>query len=369
METTIPFKQQECDEDDGITHLVFSIVVVLVNVPYSTCNGPQNQSRCHIPIIIYTSWCAVVGELMLLPAFNAVGSAFSTMLFLILMAQGTVTRLSGSMLAEVRASGENVSLTCTVQVPENITHSFSPISWYRREPDRSIHYVAHFGSVPIPYVRYSSRVNPKDGIFNFTISNLQRVDTGIYFCIRRSAFNLFPGSNSRLIVTDPAVKPSAQIMTPSWDVEATVEQDLIPLICLVTDALSVKVRLVWTASGQEVFNISLDGQKWIMGVNGSYTYVSQLSVTTNTLMKVIKCALLDTNGDVIAEATLKNKQNTDCLHQMILYGLPAVFFVSMMAVILTCIYKKWKKRVCETTKSVCREQKGTQLRRTLEDVP
>ncbi|XP_039628448.1 uncharacterized protein LOC120541132 [Polypterus senegalus] len=307
-------------------------------------------------------------KLMPLPAFNAVGSAFSAVLFLILMAQGTVSRLSGFRLAEVRANGENVSLTCEVLVPENITQSFSPISWYRQEPDRSIHYVADFGSVPIPYGRYSSRANPKDGIFNLTISNLQRVDSGIYFCIRRSALNLFPGSNSRLIVTDPAVKPSAQIMTPFWEAEATVKQDHIPLICLVTDALSVKGRLVWTVSGQEVFNISLDVQKWIMGENGGYTYVSQLSVTTNPLMKDIKCALLDTNGDVIAEATLQNKQNTDCLHQTVLYGLPAVFFVSMTAVILTCIYKKWKKRARETTKSDCRQEKGTRLRRTPEDV-
>ncbi|XP_028648299.1 uncharacterized protein LOC114644320 [Erpetoichthys calabaricus] len=294
-------------------------------------------------------------------------SVFLVMSLLILVALGGMTVLSGAIPVEVKVSGEDVSLTCRIQANKDLLLSISYVSWYRQEPDGGTNYLTAFSTYYLHYNRYSGALNLQEGIISLNISDVRRADSGMYFCIARAALNFFPGTSSKLIVTDPAVKPRVQIMSPHWEDKAPDEEDHLLLICLVTDALPLKAKLMWTVSGQELHISTLDGHEGIIAANGGYTFVSHCKIDAIQYTKDIRCSLLDSTGALIAETVYRHNQNPECLQQMVLYGLPGVFLLSLLIVVVTCIYRRRKKRARGTTTTVCYKQESARPRKCLEN--
>ncbi|XP_032060204.1 immunoglobulin kappa light chain-like [Aythya fuligula] len=115
--------------------------------------------------------------------------------------------------------GATAELSCSIS--GNPEHA----NWYREKPDGSLEWIYWSAKASKPKERYSGTMRAQ-GIFSLSISNVQREDSGYYYCTSFVLHSQF-GNGTRLLVTD-ASEPKVSLLVP---VDTEEPSDVVPLLC------------------------------------------------------------------------------------------------------------------------------------------
>ncbi|XP_038023807.2 M1-specific T cell receptor beta chain-like [Anas platyrhynchos] len=113
----------------------------------------------------------------------------------------------------------------TAELNCSISGSTDRASWYREKPDGSLEWIYWSAAASKPNGKYSGMMRAW-GIFSLSISNVQREDSGYYYCTSSVLHSQF-GNGTRLLVTD-ASEPKLSILVP---VDAEEPSDFVSLLC------------------------------------------------------------------------------------------------------------------------------------------
>ncbi|XP_029881269.2 uncharacterized protein LOC115345893 [Aquila chrysaetos chrysaetos] len=159
---------------------------------------------------------------------------------------------AGPTLAEVRhvqqspgqlwvLPGETAELSCRV-----LDHS-QYVNWYKERPDGSLYWIYRNLNYPSSAGKYSGR-SETWGSFSFTISSVQREDSGVYYCSSSNFYTLF-GDRTRLVVTN-ASEPKLSILVPIDAEEPGQPLASIPLLCHLHDLPPGWDTVRWQPGGE-----------------------------------------------------------------------------------------------------------------------
>ncbi|XP_075764422.1 immunoglobulin gamma-1 heavy chain-like [Pelodiscus sinensis] len=126
-------------------------------------------------------------------------------------------------------SGKNAQLDCKISEEEVST------MWYKEQQNGGLQWIHQSSKFNSSEGKYSSKVDITAKMYSLIISNVQRNDSGVYYCGLFSFLYLQPnfGNGTRLVVTD-ASEPRLSILAPSDPGDAELPHD-VPLLCLLSD--------------------------------------------------------------------------------------------------------------------------------------
>ncbi|XP_049662662.1 uncharacterized protein LOC126041276 [Accipiter gentilis] len=137
--------------------------------------------------------------------------------------------------------GETAELSCRVS-----DHS-QYVNWYKEKPDGSLDWIYRNLNYTSPGRKYSGR-SETWGSFSFTISSVQREDSGVYYCSSSNVYTLF-GDGTRLVVTN-ASEPKLSILVPVDVEEPRQPLTSIPLLCHLHDLPPGWDTVRWQPGGE-----------------------------------------------------------------------------------------------------------------------
>ncbi|XP_041094983.1 uncharacterized protein LOC121306992 isoform X2 [Polyodon spathula] len=171
--------------------------------------------------------------------------------------------------------GESVRLQCSIGTE---LEESSLISCYRERLGGVLELLAQFIQNALTNGRYTGEIHNKNGNFSLTIGNVQRNDSGLYFCIVRASGTFTPGRSSRLVVADPQRTPSVQLFSPVSAEGESGWTEPVPVVCLVRDASPLWGPVLWTIPGLSAEPPpGLD--EVLIEPDGSYTVTSHTTVS------------------------------------------------------------------------------------------
>uniref|UniRef100_A0A8C3H9C0 Ig-like domain-containing protein n=1 Tax=Chrysemys picta bellii TaxID=8478 RepID=A0A8C3H9C0_CHRPI len=101
------------------------------------------------------------------------------------------------------ASGKTAEIHCKLSTRRQYMY------WYKELQNGSLHGIYQsYESAALPHEKYSSKVNIPANTFTLIISNVQRNDSGVYFCGLAVYVHPNFGTGTRLIVTGDQDFPS-----------------------------------------------------------------------------------------------------------------------------------------------------------------
>ncbi|TFK06620.1 rho GDP-dissociation inhibitor 1 [Platysternon megacephalum] len=176
--------------------------------------------------------------------------------------------------------GETAQLDCHSSKVEG------RIMWYKEQQGGSLQWIYQsFESAPSDG-KYSSNVNTAANSFSLIISNLQRDDSGVYYCGLSAFLYLQPnfGNGTRLIVTD-ASEPSLSILVPFAPEDAELPP-VIPLLCLLSDFTPPWSAVLWD-TGEQVSEGQMDAGA--IDGNGVFSVWSLTTIPSETWNQETNC--------------------------------------------------------------------------------
>ncbi|XP_075764424.1 uncharacterized protein LOC142819723 [Pelodiscus sinensis] len=226
------------------------------------------------------------------------------------------------------SSGEAAQLDCRPSKGEG------RVMWYKEQPSGSLLWIYQsFASAP-PDGKYASKVNSTANTFSLLISNVQRKDSGVYYC-GLSAFLYLQsnfGNGTRLIVTD-ASKPRLSVLAPSDPGEAELPHN-VPLLCLLLDFTS-PWSVLWDTREEP------DGQADAGAIDGDgvYSIWSLTTIPSEWWNQGTNCTCTaNENGTGRNISTTVAMETGDC--RIVFYaGLPCIFILLLIQLLIVL----WRK--------------------------
>ncbi|XP_034612643.1 immunoglobulin gamma-1 heavy chain-like [Trachemys scripta elegans] len=229
-----------------------------------------------------------------------------------------------------RIPGQTVQLDCHPSKAEG------RIIWYKEQQGGSLQWIYQsFESAPSDG-KYSSNVNTAANTFSLIISNLQRDDSGVYYCGLSAFLYLQPnfGNGTRLIVTD-AAEPSLSILVPSTPEDAELPP-VIPLLCLLSDFTPPWSAVVWD-TGEQVSEGQTDAGA--IDGNGVFSVWSLMTIPSETWNQetICTCTAKENSTGRSISATV-SRETGDC--GIVLYaGLPCISILLLIQLLILL----WRK--------------------------
>ncbi|XP_067878572.1 Ig heavy chain Mem5-like isoform X2 [Heterodontus francisci] len=189
------------------------------------------------------------------------------------------TVLSQSPPIQTVPVGSRVQLNCHT---EKVVAGY--VFWYRQQHRRDMQLLYRVGKHYPADGRFSGEVDDKSGNYALVNSNVQRNDSGMYYCASRNYQNMVQifGNGSKLVVTDGP--PAVFLLTPPPAEISSMER--VPLMCLVRGLSPHSLPILWNVSGQVT-----DGQtdSGTIDEDGTYSIRSHISVPTETWSSGVVC--------------------------------------------------------------------------------
>uniref|UniRef100_A0A8C4WSF8 Ig-like domain-containing protein n=1 Tax=Gopherus evgoodei TaxID=1825980 RepID=A0A8C4WSF8_9SAUR len=157
--------------------------------------------------------------------------------------------------------------------------------WYKEQAG-SLRWIYRSSEFALPDGKYSSAVNTATNSFSLIISNVQREDSGVYYCGLFSFIYVQPnfGNGTRLIITD-ASEPRLSILVPSTPEDAELPS-VIPLLCLLSDFTPPWSAVLWDI-GEEASEGLMDAGA--IDGNGIFSVWSLMTIPSETWNQKTTC--------------------------------------------------------------------------------
>ncbi|XP_044846812.1 immunoglobulin gamma-1 heavy chain-like [Mauremys mutica] len=227
-------------------------------------------------------------------------------------------------------SGQTAKLDCKISEEE------WRVRWYKEQQNGSLHGIHQSSESESLDEKYSRKVNITANTFSLLINNIQRDDSGVYYCGLSASVYLLPnfGNGTRLIVTD-ASKPRLSILVPSTQ-EDTELPRVIPLLCLLSDFTPPWSEVLWD-TGEE----ASDGQTDAGAIdgNGVFSVWSLMTIPSETWNQktICTCTAKESSMGRSISATV-SKETGDC--SIVFYaGLPCIFLLLLIQLLILL----WRK--------------------------
>ncbi|XP_067878574.1 Ig heavy chain Mem5-like [Heterodontus francisci] len=160
----------------------------------------------------------------------------------------------------------------------------SYVFWYRQQHRRDMQLLYTVGKNYPADGRFSGEVDDNSGNYALVISNVQRNDSGMYYCASRNYQNMARifGNGSTLVVTEG--RPAVFLLIPPPAEISSMER--VPLMCLVRGLSPHSLPILWNVSG-----VISEGQtdSGAIDEDGTYSVRSHISVSAETWSSGVVC--------------------------------------------------------------------------------
>ncbi|XP_034612581.1 immunoglobulin gamma-1 heavy chain-like isoform X2 [Trachemys scripta elegans] len=227
-------------------------------------------------------------------------------------------------------SGQTAHLDCRISEEE------WRVRWYKEQQNGSLHGIHQSSESESLDGKYSSKVNITANMFALLISNVQREDSGVYYCGLSASVYLQPnfGTGTRLIVTDGS-EPRLSILVPSTQEDAELPP-IIPLLCLLSDFTPPWSEVLWD-TGEE----ASEGQTDAGAIDGKgvFSVWSLTTIPSETWKQetICTCTAKESSEGRSISATV-SKETGNCM--IVFYaGLPCIFILLLIQLLILL----WRK--------------------------
>ncbi|XP_037738505.1 immunoglobulin gamma-1 heavy chain-like [Chelonia mydas] len=229
----------------------------------------------------------------------------------------------------------------TAQLDCNPSKKEWSVVWYKEQQSGSLQWIYQSSQFATPNGKYSSKVDVTANKFSLNINNVQRNDSGVYYCGLSASVYVQPnfGNGTRLIVTD-ASEPRLSILVPSAPEDAELPP-IIPLLCLLSDFTPPWSEVLWD-TGEEASDSQMDAGA--IDGNGVFSVWSLTTIPSETWNQETICtctAKESSTGRSISATVSKEteRQDTgDC--RIVFYAeLPCIFILLLIQLLILL----WRK--------------------------
>ncbi|KAG6929292.1 hypothetical protein G0U57_006038, partial [Chelydra serpentina] len=234
-----------------------------------------------------------------------------------------------------RTPGQTAQLDCSLSKKE------WSIVWYKEQQSGRLQWIYQSSRFATSRGKYSSKVDITANKFSLNISNVQRNDSGVYYCGLSASVYVQPnvGNRTRLIVTD-AAEPSLSILVPST-LEDAEHPPVIPLLCLLSDFTPPWSAVLWD-TGEQVSEGQMDAGA--IDGNGVFSVWSLTTIPSETWNQETTCtctAKESSMGRSISATVSTETERRDAGHcGIVLYtGLPCIFILLLIQLLILL----WRK--------------------------
>ncbi|XP_072918452.1 immunoglobulin kappa light chain-like [Hemitrygon akajei] len=208
------------------------------------------------------------------------------------------------------------------------------INWYKRSDQRHLQFVCSVGKYVKAQGRFSGLVDEISATYSLVIENVQRKDSGIYFCADQF-YGEF-GNGSKLVVTEQP--PTIFLLAPQADQIAQMQ--LVTLMCLVRGVSSHSLSIRWNISGH-----ATEGRvdPPIFDPDGGYSVRSRFQIPVESWRSGTVCTCA--TGQLVSDSVSAQKDSLQLqLCHVLSIGLAATLVFLAVGATTVAIRKYRKER-------------------------
>ncbi|XP_048381752.2 uncharacterized protein LOC125449850 [Stegostoma tigrinum] len=237
--------------------------------------------------------------------------------------------------------GSTVMLNCYTSC-----YTSGGVHWYKQQLQEHLQLVYIVHKHFVPDRRFSGKINDDSTIYTLVIRDVQRNDSGHYFCAARELYGepYKVGNGSKLFITEPPA-----IFLLSLPLDEMFHMEANTLVCLVNNVLSDSIPIGWNIS-------TWDGKHWTHSGTivsaGGFAIISHFRVPTETWKQVASCtcSVQITSTEILASEVISYHREPWWTHCQLMYywcSLMILLPLTMLAVTIwiysKCVSGKWEK--------------------------
>ncbi|XP_053134570.1 uncharacterized protein LOC128337515 isoform X2 [Hemicordylus capensis] len=236
------------------------------------------------------------------------------------------TEFSQKLAQSLASLGKGVQISC--QLPSG-SYTWT-VTWYKEGQDKTLHKIE-------PGSKYSTPERKDAGqVYNLLISDVQRDDSGVYYCAASINEKFRIMSGTKLVVRDTS-RSSLSILMPS-SLEFAQMNHSIPLLCLFYDANPDWDTVSWNISG-EISPGQSDGDT-IHGKGASSVWSLKLIPPTRwTQGATYSCSDQENRSISAVVPTSMVCSNTGSCSSVFYYRIPCIVLLLLVPP-LTLVFRK-----------------------------
>ncbi|XP_067878585.1 Ig heavy chain Mem5-like [Heterodontus francisci] len=217
------------------------------------------------------------------------------------------------------------------------------VFWYRQQHWRDMQIVYKVRQYGLADGRFSGEVDDNSGNYALVISNVERNDSGMYYCATRNYQNMARifANGSTLVVTEGP--PTMILLTPPPAEISSMER--VPLMCFVRGLSPHSLPIRWNVSGRVTEGKTDSGT---IDEEGTYITRSHISVPAETWSSGIVCTCtvqINSTENPISESV--SSQRESVLHPpcgLPIYGSLSAAVLLLLGMVVFTAGRSCRKR-------------------------
>ncbi|XP_060676706.1 immunoglobulin kappa light chain-like [Hemiscyllium ocellatum] len=219
--------------------------------------------------------------------------------------------------------------------------TYDAVLWYKQQLRERLQFVYTVGKHLPPDGRFSGEVNSKSTEYSLVIRNIQRNDSGLYYCSNKKSYlnPLVFGNGSKVLITG---RPEIIVLFTPLDEMFSLE--FVPLMCLVSNVISDTAVIEWNIS-------TWDAKGWsdfvTMNSATGYSIISHIRVPAEAWKygTVCTCSVqINSTASLVSEKLLDQREPPliTCLLMF-----PGAIMAMLVLVVMLTVFMGYRYRNCD----------------------